>query len=409
MAQRKFELPAIEDLSKDQEVARALPLQGQHLVIGGPGTGKSVMALLRARRHSENGDDYLFLVYNRLLHQSSCQLFTTPGGANVPVTKTKLRIETWDKWFRNIIMQLAHIRCPVLPPKKPGGYQDIDWVGVEKLIQDQPVLDQTTKRPFLIIDEGQDMPPHFYAALEELGYENFFVVADQNQQIVPGINSSREDIENALGIHHTDVLELRENYRNSFPVARLARHFYPPNPASPPPDLPPIKRSARTPILVDYGEDGRLGFQKLVERVLIMADRDPRKLIGIFTPLDTIRTSYVEALSAASVQLDNPRPKIQTYGSSNTAQGANLSIAFDEGGIMVINASSCKGLEFDSVFIADIHKFPCFPRIREEKRRLFYVMTARAKETVIFLKEANSHCEVESILPPDPQILKRWS
>jgi hypothetical protein len=38
---REFNLPGIQDLSKEQEDVRARPKQGQHLIIGGPGTGKS--------------------------------------------------------------------------------------------------------------------------------------------------------------------------------------------------------------------------------------------------------------------------------------------------------------------------------------------------------------------------------
>ena len=38
MAKRRFQLPGIQDLSKEQERVRALPFEGQHLVIGGPGT-----------------------------------------------------------------------------------------------------------------------------------------------------------------------------------------------------------------------------------------------------------------------------------------------------------------------------------------------------------------------------------
>ena len=68
--QRDFELPRIEELSKEQEDARALPKHGQHLIIGGPGTGKSVLALIRSRRHHLDKDDYVFLVYNKLLNQS---------------------------------------------------------------------------------------------------------------------------------------------------------------------------------------------------------------------------------------------------------------------------------------------------------------------------------------------------
>ena len=67
MAQRLFELPGIQDLSKEQETARALPKKGRHLVIGGPGTGKSVLALLRARRHANAKEPHVFLVFNKLL------------------------------------------------------------------------------------------------------------------------------------------------------------------------------------------------------------------------------------------------------------------------------------------------------------------------------------------------------
>ncbi len=60
MAKRNFKLPGISDLNKDQEDARALSKDGQHLIIGGPGTGKSVLALLRCRRLHRENEDYVF-------------------------------------------------------------------------------------------------------------------------------------------------------------------------------------------------------------------------------------------------------------------------------------------------------------------------------------------------------------
>jgi len=77
MAKRRFDLPGIQDLSKEQEAARALPKAGQYLIVGGPGTGKSVLALIRTRRHQRDGDDYLFLVYNHLLNRE-CESISSP-------------------------------------------------------------------------------------------------------------------------------------------------------------------------------------------------------------------------------------------------------------------------------------------------------------------------------------------
>ena len=67
MTKRKFELPGIQDLNKEQEAVRALPTEGQHLIVGGPGTGKSVLALIRARRHYQDRED-------------SCSATASPAG-----------------------------------------------------------------------------------------------------------------------------------------------------------------------------------------------------------------------------------------------------------------------------------------------------------------------------------------
>ena len=85
------------------------------------------------------------------------------------------------------------------------------------------------------------MPPQFYRSLVALGFERFFVAADQNQQITEQ-HSSRRDIETELAIDTADVIELTRNYRNASPVAKLARAFYTGDPASPPVELPSKRR-----------------------------------------------------------------------------------------------------------------------------------------------------------------------
>lgn len=392
MAMRKYALPGIQDLTKEQEDARALPKRGQHLIIGGPGTGKSVLALLRSRRHHEDKDNYVFLVYNHLLNEASRHLF----GAN-------LISKTWQSWFSSTFSEMAKQAVPLLPAKPNSTWQEIDWEQVLQVIWETDVDRTTDKLPFLIIDEGQDMPPEFYQALANLGFENFYVVADQNQQIVSGQNSSRRDIETVLAIDTDNVIELTENYRNSHPTARLAREFYTGDPASPPPALPSTQRTAQRPILVAYGCDGLETFDSVVVTILKTADRDPSRLLGIIAPNNDIRTKYYKALSEADVQLDNGKPLIRTYASGDDPRR----LSFDQGGILVINAQSCKGLEFDTVILADIDQHYCYPAIQEEKKRIFYVMVARARDNVIMLKNDGNHCPVDAILPDSQEILER--
>ena len=238
MARRRFELPGIQDLSKEQEAARALPRRGRHLIVGGPGTGKSVLALIRARRHHREQDDYRFLIFNHLLHRASVQLF---GDG--------LAGETWQRWFRGAFERLAKRPVPLLPPSR-NGFQAEDWGRIEEAIQGLPPDEEEVKRPFLVIDEGQDMPPAFYESLVDLGFEDFFVVADQNQQITEH-NSSRQEIETRLDLDPDDAIELRRNFRNQYRVAKLARAFYTGDPASPPPDLP-VREAGHVPQLYVY-------------------------------------------------------------------------------------------------------------------------------------------------------------
>ncbi len=384
MASRKFELPGIQDLSKEQEAALALPSEGQHLVIGGPGTGKSVLALIRARRHRRERDDYLFLVFNHLLDRASGQMF---GEGLVS--------RTWMAWFHKVFQELTGKRVPLMA-ESAGGFRHIDWPGVAAVVEKMPG-GKSQPRTFLVIDEGQDMPRAFYDALVGLGFERFFVVADQNQQITAA-NSSRKDIADGLDIDPDQVIELRRNYRNHHRVAKLARAFYTGDPASPPPEVPPPAPGA-APWLYYYDGDK---LEAVAARILRLADRDPRQLIGVIAPNNPVRERYLQAFRSCEAPLDNARPAIRTYHGDNRSP-----VPFDEGGILVINAQSCKGLEFDTVVLADIDEHIVRRNDPDLARRLFYVMIARARERVFLFMKREGRKDIERILPADRDVLRR--
>lgn len=387
---RRFTLPNVQDLSKEQVTAIALPLKGQHLIVGGPGTGKSVVALLRAKRLASESLDYHFLAYNKLLHESSHHLFE--GG---------LKAFTLDSWFRKLWRYVFKRTAPLHPPKQMGGYQDIDWAAVTNRIQTGEIPEPKRAFPYLVIDEGQDMPPAFYNALVNLGFENFHVVSDQNQQMHPEKRSSRQDIENALAIDTADTLELRANYRNTRPIAQLAQHFYPEDPASPRPELPPHVPGVMTPELWRYGQEEGRTREDIATLILQMADRNPRKLIGIITPNNQVRSEFVRVLCAANPALDHDKPPIRTF-----VAGQQEGLDFGQGGIMVINAQACKGLEFDTAILADIDLHQPRNNLDALKKR-FYVMVARARDQVILLRTGASVPVIEELLPQDQTLLIR--
>ena len=396
MTIRRFSLPDIQDLTKEQERARLLPREGCHLIVGGPGTGKSVLALLRARRHhratnprNSGPQEYVFLAYNKLLIAASQELM---GG--------QVHAQTWIRWFKLVYRSAIRGPCPT----EAGQGFALDWQAIGEEIVTIDELPAAVP-PFLVIDEGQDMPRAFYEALANLGFEHFFVVADQNQQITDQ-HSSVAEIADSLDLDRGDRIELNENFRNSYPVGRLALAFCVDDPASPCTQLPSPGPSTRTPLLLEYGPGCRWTFDILIDRLLKAADRDPSRLFGLITPDNETRRRWLSALRQARVELDHGRPRIVTYAAGEDEGD----LRFSEGGIFVINAQSSKGLEFDSVILADINRYRCNSEDHhqmDDMRRRFYVMVSRARERVTLLREAGKPCPVDAILPTDTDILER--
>ena len=339
------------------------------------------MALLRARRHQREQKDYVFLVFNHLLHRASGQLF-----------RGDLSGATWRVWFRKLFKETTVETLP-RKPAEPGAFRPLDCDRVIQVVSGRSPI---TDAPLLVIDEGQDMPPQFYRALVELGFKWFFVAADQNQQILDD-HSSRQAIEDGLDINTESVIELRHNYRNCGPVAKLARAFYTGDPASPPVALP--SRPGPAAWLCDYAERR---FPDVCRRIVKIVDREPAKLVGVIAPNNTVRERYLAGLRAATEGLDNEAPTIETFFGQHRPD-----VRFDEGGILVINVQACKGLEFDVAVLADIDRHQVPLADLDAVRKRFYVMVARAREQVILLRRRGVNSRIEEILPDDRAVLQR--
>ena len=374
MAKRRFKLPGIQDLTKDQDKVLRLPQDGQFLVVGGPGTGKSVVALLRTLQFQQD-NNYRFLTFNHVLNSATNQWVEVP-----------LVSDTIHSWFYSLQYSLTKQYMPEIKSHSP----DYDEV-VKRL----DTLNSSPNNEHLIIDEGQDVPPGFYDSLMCLGYENFFILADQNQQITEE-HSSREELTDLLGLDVDDVIELVDNHRNTAPIANFCQTFYT-DKSSPPPTIP-NRPSLDTPILYEY----KL-VKSCVEMILREADRDDSKLIGLIVATNVKRDDYVKQLNKVEISRDNEKPIVSSY-SNEDKQSVNID--FSQGGIVVLNSQSVKGIEFDSVFIV-IDGFKLYNNDVTDVKKQFYVMTSRAREKLILFQSELYRDGVDSIFTNDASILMR--
>ncbi len=410
---RKFELPLFERLNKEQSAILRLPENGRYLIFGGPGTGKSVVALLRSKKYHVN-NDYQFLVYNHVLNTATFQQINK-----------EINLKSWTllSWFW---IHMTKIFGYGGTPTMPYNNRQIDYEAIIHFLQDEEKFKYIESSLHIIIDEGQDMPKGFYDVLWHLGIVNFFVVADQNQQITSD-NSTRKDLINILSLERENVIELKQNFRNTDRIALFAQHFFT-DPSVPPPDIPYEKASFDTPTLYDYSY-----IEDCVRLILRTADKNPQHLVGVIVLSTESRQKYVSLLNTYNIQLDNKRPEVSTYDGDEKIKNVgkayqnrsynridnftvvspktgmkSVDIDFSEGGIVVITDKSVKGLEFDVVFII-VDDFSIINNDQDSMKKRFYVMSSRAMEKLVLLKDKNYSGNIETILPNDETILKRES
>ncbi|MEA1897587.1 MAG: AAA family ATPase [Bacteroidota bacterium] len=371
----EFRLPTYEELSKEQDrVLRRTQLEGRYLVYGAPGTGKTVIALLLSDKLKRNNKDCLCLVYNNVLARMSLTL------AN------NIDIKTWHSWFWNFF-QRQYEKAP--PEIKKYEY---DWNEIEKIFYEQDF--EIDSNITILIDEGQDMPPEFYDFMYR-HFQKIFVSADENQQLCE-TNSSIKEIKERLEIEKDKLFSLSKNYRNTRQIAQLAEKFYC-GTAAESPELP--EENGEIPLLIEFKDK-----DFVIDRIARRHKNYPDNLIGIIAPNNEVRECYYNQLQSKGI--------ISLYTYANNLGHNNRPIQFDRGGIVVINSKSAKGLEFDEVFIADLHEHIIHEQGDEKFRKEMYVLTSRAKERLFLLIDANTPgYKREKILnefPDDTDILRKW-
>lgn len=371
---KEFRLPTYLELSKEQDrILRKLQSTDRAIIAGAPGTGKSVIVLLLARKLKDQADACLCLLYTQVLKQMAMCLVKG------------LEVNTWHSWFRNFYYRSYRQR----PPETSRF--TYDWNAIMEALDGHDLARETETA--VLIDEGQDMPPEFYEFMDE-HFQLIIVSADEHQQLWEH-NSCLKDIKARLEVPQEHCFELHQNYRNSHQIARLAQSFYCDTVVGPP-ELP--ERNGEIPVLVDYPDR-----QVIIQRIARRHRVNPHRLIAVLAPDNALREDYYTGLKQAGV------PALYTYAGSLGKN--NRPIQFDSGGIVVLNARSAKGLEFDEVFIADLDRF-YYSSDREAFRKEMYVLISRAKEQLfILINTCNNPHRCRRILaefPTDAAVLKRW-
>lgn len=423
-------MPNSRQISEEQmDIFEEAPIDGNILVSGPPGTGKTVIAFFRAQILARKEQRVVVLMYNRVLRQYTENVAKQTDG-NVASKTMYSWLPAW--WRAHKIPRVqgtivldegnVYVNCPFEEKdelKKLGGrwaayrwnqftHRKGMWYVTEKQYQENPesysrwsgacydppelarwkynweeMIDQYLELEesecqdwgHLIIDEAQDFEPGTYKFLrfasKQLDNGGLTILADENQRLEESHNSSLQDIRDALKIKANREFRLTENFRNTKQIAKVAEYFY-------------VGLETGKPTLPEKeGSKPRLISTKTVEQQVAyianyLKNRGALE-VGIIVDNDDDRQFFEEALDKKLSGYT-----VQSYTSKDYRRSENLT--FDKQGVItLLHRKSCKGLEFDAVFIPQLQNFAIEDTDVTTFKMNMYVMCSRARTDLTFL------------------------
>lgn len=379
-----------EDLTPDQWRAIEMPVNEHRVILGAPGSGKTLALLYRARHlcreHGISSDRFRIFVFTNVLKQ-----YIQSGIRDLGLREDCTL--TLDDWCKSYYQARIGGRVPW-----DDEHRCPDFDAIRKA-----VLTAQSGRPpvyeFVLVDEGQDLDRECFELLKKVG-KHITVCVDQKQQIYDR-GSTEEEIVKTLGLRRSNVT-LLDAFRCCPYIVRLAASFIPDD----------AERAAflnqgrtaqtelQTPLLytaLDFEDEKNRLIEIIRERQVV--DRS----ISILFHLRRQVHGFAQGLRAAGLE-------VETWDRKN-----GRALDFGSGIPKILTLHSAKGLTFDTVIMPRLVQgsFPHVSDVRREKL-LFVGITRATKWVYLSTVDGDAISELDrlgelSVAADKPVTVQSWS
>jgi DNA helicase IV len=341
-------LPAWNELSKDEQLPILnLPTSENCVVLGPPGSGKTILALHRAARLWKEGRKVLMLTYNRLLSIYLQEALNSLG-------LEQFSAQTYHAWLRSFFNNKLKAS---LPTSTTSNFE-YNWEAIERRTKEVgKVIDH------LIIDETQDFPVELLKLLARMS-RNVSVFADPEQAIF--LNTQAEDLTGIFGV--PNPYTLTKNYRNPLPILKASRCFVTD-------DVGPFVENAHRkegplPVVLQ-----KKNYYAVNQAIKDFALGNRGQTIGVIVSAKAVNATVKGLQDIGGVSVEYYKTM------------SNIDMDITSPGIKVLSFGVMKGLEFDTVIIPDMDR--PYKRGMDERKdmRRIYVAMSRASETLCLMHQ----------------------
>jgi superfamily I DNA/RNA helicase len=341
-----------DELTAEQSRAVELNPREHRLILGSPGSGKTIVLLHRARHLADEygvpAAGYRIMVFTRALKayiRSALQDLDLPDDC----------VTTFDAWCLDYYHGHIDKRTPWDAVNKQMNYETLHQAVWEKTRTLSAV-----ERPyhFVMVDEGQDLDKRAFEILKAVA-QHVTVFMDHKQQLYEN-GADEQAILQALGLKRCN-LTLLQAYRCSPYIVQVAASF-----VRDPTEREnfirqhPLVSTAKQMPLLYFGRDAADERDHLIEMVRNRIDKNDR--MAILFPTKRQVYGYAQALQAAGLEVEVPAApgakKGTKSGAKKTGKGGKASGTKGLPGIdfttplpKLMPYPSAKGLTFDTVLM----------------------------------------------------------